>query len=147
MGIGVNFPGTITVLEQLDPTDYGASTNTTGWWEVTNSASITAIVGLGVMTTSSTVDVKLEQASDSSGTGAKDLKTLTQLTEAGSDDSKAVHVTANYSDLDLTNSFSHVRLSVTVATAASLAYGLLLQYWTSRPQMSRLDGTFVAESQ
>jgi len=83
---------------------------------------------VGEMQATSTVDAKLEQATDGSGTGAKDIsgKSITQLTAAGSDDDKQVIINCRDDELDVANSFTHVRLSITTATAASDSAGLIL---------------------
>lgn len=99
----------------------GAATYTTGWIDAGSACAWLAIVSAGTVGTS--VDAKIEQASDSSGTGAKDLTSaaITQLTAAGS-----ALIQFKPQDLDLTNSFSHVRLSITTVGATTVASGALL---------------------
>lgn len=79
------------------------------------------------MTGGSTVDAKLQQATDSGGTGAKDVtgKAITQLLAAGGNNRQAI-IEARDTDLDVNNGFAYVRLSITVGTAASLIQALLL---------------------
>lgn len=105
----------------IDPDAYSANTYTSGWVSMVTYEAIQAIVLVGTMATSSTVDAKLQQASDGSGTGAKDIsgKAITQLTEAGTDSDKQAIINCRSDELDVANSFTHVRLSVTVAAAAS----------------------------
>ena len=74
----------------LDPSSQAAGTVTTGWISVANHHGLLAIVQTGVLGTGATVDAKLQQAQDASGTGAKDLtgKAITQLTQAASGSAK-----------------------------------------------------------
>ena len=112
----------------IDPEAQGAATVTSDWLDMTNFQTGLAIVLVGEMAATSTVDAKIEQATDGSGTGAKDLSgsSITQLTAAGSDDDKQVLVQFRSQDLDITNDFTHARLSVTVGTAASDLAGVVL---------------------
>jgi hypothetical protein len=74
-----------------------------------------AVVSVGALGNGATVDAKLRQATDSSGTGVKDItgKAATQLTDAGTDDNKQVIINVSASELDIANSFTHIVLSVT----------------------------------
>lgn len=112
----------------IDPDAYAANTYETGWISMVDFASIQAIVMAGDLGASATLDAKLEQASDSSGTGAKDIsgKAITQLTKAGSDDNKQAIINCRAEELDVDNGFTHVRLSMTVGTATSDAGALVL---------------------
>jgi len=112
----------------IDPDAYGAGTVTSGWVSLADYEYIQAIVMVGEMQATSTVDAKLEQAQDGSGTGAKDItgKAITQLTAAGSDSDKQAILNCRSEELDVTNAFTHVRLSITTATAASDSAGLIL---------------------
>lgn len=118
----------VAVVGNVDPDAYGAGTYTTGWIAAKNFEHFLAIVQVGTLGASATVDAKLQQASDASGTGAKDItgKAITQLTQAGTDDDKQVLINLRPSEMDMDNNFSHFRLSITVATAASDAGGIVL---------------------
>jgi hypothetical protein len=74
-----------------------------------------------VLGASATVDAKLQQATDSSGTGVKDItgKAITQILKA-SGDNKVAMINVRDTDLDVNNGFTYVRLTVTVGTATSL---------------------------
>lgn len=115
----------------IDPDATAAGTVTTGWVSMATYQSIQAIALAGTLGASATFDAKLEQATDSSGTGAKDIsgKAITQLTQAGTDESdKQGIINCRGDELDIAGGFDHVRLSVTVATATSDACGLILGY-------------------
>ena len=64
------------------------------------------------------------------GTGAKDItgKAITQLTQAGTDSNKQAIINLHRDELDLANSYTHVRLSHTVATATSDSAAILLGF-------------------
>lgn len=105
----------------IDPDAATAATYTTGWISMADFGSIQAVIMAGTLGTSATLDAKLEQASDGSGTGAKDItgKAITQLTQGGTDSDKQAIINCRAEELDVDNSFTHVRLSVTVGTATS----------------------------
>lgn len=118
----------VKTLAAIDPDATAASTVTTSWVSVAMYGSILATVMAGTLGTDATIDAKLEQATDSSGTGAKDItgKAITQLTQAGTDDSdQQATISCMAEELDIANDFDHVRLSITVGTATSDIGGLL----------------------
>lgn len=118
----------LALLATLDSASVAASTVTTGWVDAGNFHNLLAIIDVGVFGGSATVDAKLQQASDSGGTGAKDFspaKAITQLLAAGGNNRQAM-INAHTQDLDVTNGFCFVRLSVTVATAATQLSAVLL---------------------
>lgn len=98
----------------------GAATYTTSWFDVGTACNWLACVSAGTVGT--TVDAKIEQASDNSGTGAKDISGLaiTQLAAAGS-----ALINIVQGDLDIDNDFNHIRLSITTVGATSVASGSL----------------------
>lgn len=104
-----------------------SSVQTSGWIDATKFHKYQASILAGALGASATVDAKLQQASDSSGTGAKDVtgKSITQLTKAGTDDNKQVVIDLKQEDLDFANGFKFFRLSITPATAACLIAGIV----------------------
>lgn len=115
----------------IDPDAYAASTVTSGWVSLVTYEAIQAIVMAGTLGSSATLDAKLEQASDSGGTGAKDItgKAITQLTQAGTDSDKQAIINCRSDELDVANGFTHVRLSMTIGTATSDAGGIVLGHY------------------
>ena len=115
----------------IDPDVLTAATHVSGWVHMGTYESIQAIVMAGTLGSSATLDAKLEQATDSSGTGAKDIsgKAITQLTQAGSDSDKQAIINCRSEELDVANGFDYVRLSITVATASSDGAGLVLGHY------------------
>lgn len=119
------------VLGTIDPVSQGAGTVVTDYANMGLYKKVMFILSLGTMSATSTVDAVVKQATDSAGSGAKNLTTsvaITQLTQAGSDSNKQVIVNVDASELDIANGFSFVALSVTVAAAASLLSVVVLGF-------------------
>ena len=118
-----------SVLATIDPASQAVGTVTTGWISAGNHHSLLALVQSGVLGTGATLDAKLQQATDASGTGAKDVtgKAITQIVKATGDNKQAL-INLRPDDLDVTNGFVYVRLSLTVAVAASLTAAQLLGF-------------------
>lgn len=115
---------TVAVVGNIDPDAYAASTVTTGWVDASKFHMFMAVIQAGDLGISATLDAKLQQASDASGTGAKDVTSaaITQLTVAN----KQAIIDLDPSKLDTNNGFNHIRLSMTIGVAASDAGGVLL---------------------
>lgn len=135
------------IVGVIDPDAYAAGTYTTGWISMSDFQSIMAVVSVGDMGASATIDAKLEQASDGTGTGAKDVNNgaMTQLTQVGPDSNKQVAIQCYAEDLDLANEFTHARLSVTVAVAASDMSAIVVGSAPRYAPASENDLTSVAE--
>ena len=117
----------LTILATLDPSSQATGTATTGWISAANHHGLLAILQTGVLGTGATVDAKLQQAQDATGTGAKDIsgKAITQIVKASGDNKQAL-MNVRAEDLDTVNGFGFVRLSVTVGVAASQTAAQLL---------------------
>lgn len=117
----------LSVLATIDPASISAGTVTTGWVSAANHHNLLAVIQTGALGTAATLDAKLQQASDSSGTGAKDIsgKAITQIVKASGDNKQAL-INLRPEELDVNGGFAYVRLSLTVGTAASLASAQLL---------------------
>jgi hypothetical protein len=117
----------LSVLATIDPASQAAGAASTGWVPVANYFGFLALVQTGVLGTLATVDAKLQQALDSSGTGAKDIsgKAITQIVKA-TGDNKQVLVNVKPEELDTVNGFAFVRVTVTVGVAASITSAQLL---------------------
>lgn len=109
------------VVGVIDPDAYAASTITTGWIDMQDFFALLAVMLVGDIVSTGTIDAKFEQATDDSGTGAKDVSgtAITQLTEAGTDSNKQVAINLAQADLDRNNDFRFARLSVTLGTAGA----------------------------
>jgi hypothetical protein len=111
----------LVVVANIAPISQGVGAAATAWVPVKNYHQLAAIINTGVLGTAATVDAKIQQAQDVSGTGAKDItgKAITQIVKATGDGKQAI-INFRTQELDINGGFTHVQLSVTVAAAASL---------------------------
>lgn len=122
------------VVGAIYPDAKSANTYTSEWVSMQKFNTAMAIIMAGDFGILATVAAKLEQASDSSGTGAKDItgKSITTLLATASPtvdaDDKTAIINVKANDLDLANGFSHVRLSLTVGVATTDVGGLMLGF-------------------
>lgn len=137
----------VAVVGRIDPDAYSASTVTSGWISMTKWDRLLAIIMAGDLGASATLDAKLRQATDSSGTGAKDIsgKAITQLTQAGTDSDKQALINLRAEELDVNNGFNHVQLSMTIGTAASDAGAIILGLDPRYPPAVDSDAASVDE--
>jgi hypothetical protein len=133
-----------TLLGRITPQS-ATTAKSTGWVSMATLGSALATVMVGTISSSGTVDAKIEQATDGSGSNAKDVSGLaiTQLTQAGTDSDKDVEINVQPTDLDRANNFTHIRLTITPATAAALIAGTIRGF-SSRYQPAT-DATTVDE--
>jgi len=117
----------IAILATIDPASQSAGSATTGWVSVANHHGLLAVVQTGVLGTLATVDAKLQQATDSTGAGAKDVagRAITQIVKATGDNKQAL-INLKPEDLDTVNGFGFVRVALTVGVAASITGAQLL---------------------
>ena len=110
----------LSVIATIDPAAQAAGTVSTGWIPAANHHGFLCLIQTGVLGTSATLDAKLQQAVDATGTSAKDIsgKAITQIVKATGDNKQAL-INVKPEELDTVNSFGFVRLSVTVGVAAS----------------------------
>lgn len=118
----------VAVVATIDPDANAASTFTSDWVNCENFHQIMAIVQVGILVASGTLDAKLMQATDSNGTGAKNISTanaqITQVTTAGNDTQQIITVRTD--SLDVAGGFSFVALRMTHGTAGGDSAGLVL---------------------
>lgn len=119
-----------TLVGIIDPDAYAAGDVSSGWVDMGDYNAIQAIVCAGTLGASATLDAKLEQATDGSGTGVKDItgKAITQMVKASNDDDQAI-IELRDDELDVENSFTHVRVTMTVGTATSDAGAFVLGHY------------------
>ena len=117
----------LAILATIDPASQSAGSATTGWVSVANHHGLLAVVQTGVLGTLATVDAKLQQATDSTGAGAKDVagRAVTQIVKATGDNKQAL-INLKPEDLDTVNGFGFVRVALTVGVAASITGAQLL---------------------
>jgi hypothetical protein len=115
------------VVGVIDPDAYAQNDYDTGWIDASKFHRFLAIVMVGDLGASATLNAKLQQASNSGGTGAEDItgKAITQLTQAGSDSNKQALIDLRPDEmvgalLSFKNgTATHFRLRLTVTAEAS----------------------------
>lgn len=114
----------LQILAQLVPVSSNAAQNM-AWTSAANNGRFAALIMVGAMTATGTLDAKLQMAKDASGTGAIDIpgKAIIQML-AASDGSK-IRMIELKSD-EITDGYTHIRLVLTAATAASVVAAVLL---------------------
>jgi hypothetical protein len=120
------------VAAVIDPDLNTAAAHSSGWVDMSKFAAIQAIILVGDLGSSATLNAKLEQATDGSGTGVKDItgKAITELTQAGTDQSNLqAIINCRAAELDINNGFTHARLTMTVGTASSDSGAVVLGHY------------------
>ena len=135
------------LVAAINPASQGAGSVSTGWIDMSKFDKLMAIVQAGALGASATLDAKLEQATSGAGAGAKDItgKAITQLTQAGTDSNKQAIINLAAEELDVTGGFDFVRLTLTVATAASLVSAAVLGFSPRYAPASDNDASTVDE--
>ena len=117
----------LAILATIDPASQAAGAISSGWVSAANHLGFLAVVQTGVLGSSATVDAKLQQALDATGTGAKDItgRAIIQIVKATGDNKQAL-INVKPEDLDTVNGFGFVRVTVTVGAAASVTSAQLI---------------------
>lgn len=137
----------MALVAKLDPNATPAGDHNTDWINAKLFFVYVAVIIAGDMGSSATIDAKIEQATDASGTGAKDVPgtSITQLVDADGDSSKQVLINMRVESLDVNNGFTHIRVALTVAGATSDACALLLGFEPKVIPASENNAASVAE--
>lgn len=137
-----------SIVGTVDPQS-ASSVKTSGWIDATTFHNFLAMIMVGAIGDGATLNGKLQQATDSGGTGAKDVtgKAMTQLSGdiTPPDSSKQVLLDLKQEDLDFANGFKWFRLSITPATAATLIGGIVMGLDSRYGFATDNDATTVAE--
>jgi len=112
----------------IDPDALSTGTYTTDWINMEDFANLMAVIQAGTLGSSATLDAKIVEAEDGSGTNSQDLtdKAITQLTEADSDSDKQAVINVRADELSA--GYTHVQVSMTVGTASSDAAAIALGF-------------------
>ena len=107
----------IAVVATVDPEASSVGAASSDYIDMQDFESIIAIVSLGIMVSSGTLDFKLQQATSSTGAGVKDITSasITQMTSADNDEQAIVGLRATA--LDVANDFQFVKGVLTFGTA------------------------------
>jgi hypothetical protein len=115
------------LMDAINPVSQGVGTVVGAWVSAANFERFQMLITTGVLGAAATLDAKLQQAQDGAGTGAKDIagKAIVQIVKA-TGDNKMAAIDLRDDELDVPNGFSFIRMSMTVAAAASLISAHLL---------------------
>ena len=105
------------VLAHL-PADSQTTAQTSTWVSVAEFREIVSVISVGDLAATATFNAKMRQATDSSGTGAKDISGAAITELADDDDDKLLQISVLDEDLDVDGGFDYVALVCTPATAA-----------------------------
>ena len=147
--LNVNQKGSdvVALCAAINPVSQGVGAVSSGWVAAKDFHRFLAVITAGVLGAAASLDFKIQQASDGAGTGVKDLvpaKAITQLVKA-TDDNKVAEINFSAADLDIDNAFTHVRMTATVAAAASLITAHLLGIGPRYAPASDTDAAAVKE--
>ncbi|MEP9325194.1 hypothetical protein PPMP20_18965 [Paraburkholderia phymatum] len=136
----------VAVLGGVNPSSQAAGAAVSGWISAAQFNKFLALINVGTFGASATVDAKIQQAQDSSGTGAKDVpnKAIAQLLAAGGNNVQAA-INLDAQELDVNNGFGYIQLSVTVGTAATGTSASLLGFLPKFAAASDFNAASVAQ--
>lgn len=134
------------IVGAINPGAKTAAAYTTGYIALKDYGRFMAVVAVGTLGSSATVNAKLTAYTDSSGSGAVDITgaAITALTQAGSDSNKQAVINLN-TDTLAGGGFTHLRLTVTVGVATSDAGALVLGFDPRYSPASDTDASSVDE--
>lgn len=106
-------------LAGLVPEERSTGTYDTGYVNLKNYHRAWVVLYVGDLSTNSTVDLALFQATDTSSTGEKAIsgKSITQLDQSDGDDNAIVCIELQTEEMDVANEFNCLRARLTVGTA------------------------------
>jgi len=122
----------ISALMAVIHPDLHQGTYYTPWVRASDYMCFTAELYVGDMGQGGTIDMEMQQAQDSAGTGGKTVvnaggttKAITQLTQAGGDGDDACCVECRSEELDAANNFHWIRIRLDVLVASANACAVL----------------------
>lgn len=141
------------VVATVDPDAYVPGTYYSDFVDAGDWYGLMALICAGTIDTDGTVDAAVLQSTDSSGSGEKAVtgKSITQLTQAGSDGDKQAVINLRPDELDLANGFRYVRLrivtddTISPSTAANDLMGVIMGFWPRNGTASSQDLASVDE--
>lgn len=99
--MGKKLSEAVAVVACIDPDAYGTGVQTSDWVDMADFERIMFVVQAGTLASTATLDFKVQQSADSSGSNPADIsgKAITQLTEAGTDSDKQAIVEVRQDEL------------------------------------------------
>jgi len=116
-----------TPIARINPASYNSEQNTARF-AVGAYRRFLVILMVGAITSTGTLDIDIEQSDAASGGTTKNVtgKSITQLTQAGSDSNKIVAIEIASEELDTNGGFAWLNVELTPLTAASICGVLVL---------------------
>lgn len=135
----------VAVLGVIDPDAYSTGVETSDWCDMQDFSHAMVIALLGDMTSSGAFDVRVLQATSSTGADSKAItgKAITQFTSA--DSNKQAIINIKQEDLDIANSFRYIAAEQTVSVAASDASTIVLGFFAKYGPANTVDLASVDE--
>ena len=139
MAMRLSEHASITIIETAD---IGGTNATSGWLSMKNYSRALGYIELGTWDSSDDLDeARFQQASDSSGTGAKDLTTDASGGNYDTDnpvdaDGNFVIIEIRAEDMDVDSGFDHIRLYVAEGgnTGVDQVTGVVIRYGYAYPK-------------
>jgi hypothetical protein len=146
MTFNVKATEAIALLGTITPAAQAAGAAVSGWLPAAQFQKFLALIQAGTFGALATIDAKIQQATDATGTGAKDItgKAITQMLAAGGNNVQA-EINLDAQDLDVNNGFAFIQLSVTVGTATSGTAGVILGIGGRLGPASNFNNASVAQ--
>lgn len=143
--MGQKITEALAVVACIDPDAYGTGAQTSDWIDMSKFERVAFIVQAGTLGSSATLDFKVQQATDGSGSGAEDMtgKVITQLTQAGTDSDKQAVVSVEASELS--DGYRYIAGLMTVGVASSDAGVVAVAMNPNYGPVSDYDLASVAE--
>ena len=115
----------LAVVATIDPADQGTSAATSDYVDMSKFDKLLGVVLVGAIT--GTIDAKLVQATDSSGTGVKDVTGKAITTIADDEDAGQALINLRADELDIDGGFRYAALVLTpTGGTTNLASAVLL---------------------
>jgi hypothetical protein len=136
----------LALVGAINPSSQGVGSVTSGWISMSNLERLLAVIQVGTFGAAATVDANIQQAQDGAGTGAKAIagKAITTLLAAGGNNVEAL-IDLRADELDGSNGYTTVQLTITVGTAATETSGVLIGGNTRYQPASAGNATSVVQ--
>jgi hypothetical protein len=118
------------VVGVIDPDAYAAAAYTTDYIALKDFTHFQALIQVGDIVSTGTVDAKLTAYTSAAGAGTFDIPgaAITQMTQAGTDSNKQAIINLNTDALAGNTKYTHLRLTVTLGTAGADMGALVLGF-------------------
>jgi hypothetical protein len=130
------------LLAKIDPDSYAAAEYNTGWVLMENYHRAAVVIHTGDMAAGATLDCDLEEGIDATGSTRANLKSITQLTQAGGDANDTVIIEFQTEEFDVDAGYEYLNVEVTVGTDA---VDFVCELWGIEPRYPPVPTTLVTE--